>query len=69
MTAFRFTSILIVYVKKNFFYLFCYKFEDENRIFGQTIWLLNSFLENYNTISLISPEREGLYLCFTGNIN
>ena len=34
-------------------------FKDENHIFGQTIWLLHGFLQNYNTKRLISPEREG----------
>ena len=34
-------------------------FDDEKRIFGQTIWLLHSFLRNLNTKRLISPEREG----------
>ena len=35
-------------------------FEDEKRIFGQTIWLLHSFLRNLNTKRLISSEREDL---------
>ena len=35
-------------------------FENEKRIFGQTIWLLHRFLRNQNTKRLISPEREGL---------
>ena len=34
-------------------------FDDEKRIFGQTIWLLHSFLRNLNTKRLISPERNG----------
>ena len=34
-------------------------FDDEKLIFGQTIWLLHSFLRNLNTKRLISPEWEG----------
>ena len=33
--------------------------EDENNIFGQTIWLLHSFFQNKSTKRLVSPEREG----------
>ena len=36
----------------------CEYFENKNCIFGQTIWLLHSFLSYLNTKRLISPERE-----------
>ena len=39
-------------------------FDDEKRIFGQTIWQLHSFFRNLNTKRLISPE----YLVYIGNI-